>query len=58
LAQTAGRNTVFEDYRLRVGPVIAEGGEGGGVIPLSHKQKSQPTRPTPRTESAQRVYKK
>lgn len=33
LAQTAGRNTVFEDYRLRVGPVIAEGGEGGGVIP-------------------------
>lgn len=32
-AQTAGRNTVFEDYRLRVGPVIAEGGEGGGVVP-------------------------
>jgi heme-degrading monooxygenase HmoA len=32
-AQTAGRDRVFEDYRLRVGPVIAEGGEGGGVIP-------------------------
>jgi heme-degrading monooxygenase HmoA len=32
-AQTAGRNQVFEDYRLRVGPVIAEGGEGGGVVP-------------------------
>lgn len=32
-AQTAGRNRVFEDYRLRVGPVIAEGGEGGGVVP-------------------------
>ncbi len=32
-AQTAGRNAVFEDYRLRVGPVIAEGGEGGGVVP-------------------------
>jgi len=31
--QTAGRDRVFEDYRLRVGPVIAEGGEGGGVIP-------------------------
>ncbi len=31
-AQTAGRNAVFEDYRLRVGPVIAEGGEGGGVV--------------------------
>lgn len=32
-AQTAGRNAVFEDYRLRVGPVIAEGGEGGGIVP-------------------------
>lgn len=32
-AQTAGRSAVFEDYRLRVGPVIAEGGEGGGVMP-------------------------
>jgi len=32
-AQTAGRDKVFEDYHLRVGPVIAEGGEGGGVIP-------------------------
>ncbi|MGE0769098.1 MAG: antibiotic biosynthesis monooxygenase [Hyphomicrobiaceae bacterium] len=32
-AQRAGRDSVFEDYRLRVGPVIAEGGEGGGVIP-------------------------
>jgi heme-degrading monooxygenase HmoA len=32
-AQTAGRDAVFEDYRLRVGPVIAEGGEGGGVVP-------------------------
>lgn len=32
-AQTAGRQSVFEDYRLRVAPVIAEGGEGGGVIP-------------------------
>jgi heme-degrading monooxygenase HmoA len=31
-AQTAGRDSVFEDYRLRVGPVIAEGGEGGGVV--------------------------
>lgn len=32
-AQSAGRTSVFEDYRLRVGPVIAEGGEGGGVVP-------------------------
>lgn len=32
-AQSAGRHSVFEDYRLRVGPVIAEGGEGGGVVP-------------------------
>lgn len=32
-AQSAGRQTVFDGYRLRVGPVIAEGGEGGGVIP-------------------------
>ena len=32
-AQSAGRQQVFEDYRLRVGPVIAEGGEGGGVVP-------------------------
>lgn len=32
-AQKAGREAVFEDYRLRVGPVIAEGGEGGGVVP-------------------------
>ncbi len=32
-AQEAGRTSVFEDYRLRVGPVIAEGGEGGGVVP-------------------------
>lgn len=32
-AQSAGRERVFEDYRLRVGPVIAEGGEGGGVVP-------------------------
>lgn len=32
-AQSAGRSTVFKDYRLRVGPVIAEGGEGGGVVP-------------------------
>lgn len=32
-AQSAGRRAVFEDYRLRVGPVIAEGGEGGGVVP-------------------------
>ncbi|MDX2159506.1 MAG: antibiotic biosynthesis monooxygenase [Hyphomicrobiaceae bacterium] len=32
-AQKAGRESVFEDYRLRVGPVIAEGGEGGGVVP-------------------------
>ena len=32
-AQAAGRRAVFEDYRLRVGPVIAEGGEGGGVVP-------------------------
>lgn len=31
--QSAGRTTVFADYRLRVGPVIAEGGEGGGVVP-------------------------
>lgn len=33
IAQTAGRNSVFEDYRIRVGVVIAEGGEGGGVVP-------------------------
>jgi heme-degrading monooxygenase HmoA len=33
VAQTAGRNSVFEDYRIRVGAVIAEGGEGGGVVP-------------------------
>ena len=32
-AQSCGRSSVFEDYRLRVGPVIAEGGEGGGVMP-------------------------
>lgn len=32
-AQSAGRHSVFEDYRLRVGPVIADGGEGGGIIP-------------------------
>lgn len=32
-AQSAGRARVFDDYRLRVGPVIAEGGEGGGVVP-------------------------
>lgn len=32
-AQSMGRSHVFEDYRLRVGPVIAEGGEGGGVVP-------------------------
>lgn len=32
-AQAAGRSHVFDDYRLRVGPVIAEGGEGGGVVP-------------------------
>jgi heme-degrading monooxygenase HmoA len=32
-AQTSGRESVFVDYRLRVGPVIAEGGEGGGVVP-------------------------
>lgn len=32
-AQSDGRNRVFEDYRIRVGTVIAEGGEGGGVIP-------------------------
>ncbi|MEZ5853204.1 MAG: antibiotic biosynthesis monooxygenase [Hyphomicrobiaceae bacterium] len=32
-AQASGRKSVFEDYRLRVGPVIAEGGEGGGVAP-------------------------
>lgn len=32
-AQASGRSTVFDDYRLRVGPVIAEGGEGGGVVP-------------------------
>lgn len=32
-AQKSGRDSVFEDYRLRVGPVIAEGGEGGGVVP-------------------------
>jgi heme-degrading monooxygenase HmoA len=32
-AQTQGRAAVFRDYRLRVGPVIAEGGEGGGVVP-------------------------
>jgi heme-degrading monooxygenase HmoA len=32
-AQSAGRERVFDDYRLRVGPVIAEGGEGGGVVP-------------------------
>ncbi|MGE0698910.1 MAG: antibiotic biosynthesis monooxygenase [Hyphomicrobiaceae bacterium] len=32
-AQAAGRASVFEDYRLRVGPVVAEGGEGGGVVP-------------------------
>jgi heme-degrading monooxygenase HmoA len=32
-AQTAGRSQVFEDYRIRVGAVIAEGGEGGGVVP-------------------------
>ncbi len=32
-AQKVGRENVFEDYRLRVGPVIAEGGEGGGVVP-------------------------
>ncbi len=32
-AQSAGRDAVFESYRLRVGAVIAEGGEGGGVVP-------------------------
>ncbi|MBS0242087.1 MAG: antibiotic biosynthesis monooxygenase [Proteobacteria bacterium] len=32
-AQAAGRNSVFEGYRLRVGPVIAESGEGGRVVP-------------------------
>lgn len=31
--QATGRNAIFSDYRLRVGPVIAEGGEGGGVVP-------------------------
>lgn len=30
--QAAGRTKILADYRLRVGPVIAEGGEGGGVI--------------------------
>jgi heme-degrading monooxygenase HmoA len=30
-AQSAGRGDVFENYRLRVGPVVAEGGEGSGV---------------------------
>ncbi len=33
-AQSGGRARVFEDYRIRVGPVIAEGGEGGGVMPV------------------------
>ncbi|MEZ5816784.1 MAG: antibiotic biosynthesis monooxygenase [Hyphomicrobiaceae bacterium] len=32
-AQSTGRDQVFDDYRLRVGPVIAEGGEGRGVVP-------------------------
>jgi heme-degrading monooxygenase HmoA len=32
-AQTAGRRSVFEDYRLRIGPVIAEASEVAGVIP-------------------------
>jgi heme-degrading monooxygenase HmoA len=32
-AQAEGRRRVFDDYRIRVGPVIAEGGEGGGVVP-------------------------
>ena len=32
-AQSVGRSAVLEDYRLRVGPVIAESGEGRGVAP-------------------------
>lgn len=34
-AQCAGRSHVFEDYRLRVGPVVAETGEGGSVAELA-----------------------
>lgn len=33
VAQSAGRTSILDDYRLRVGPVIADGGEGGGVMP-------------------------
>lgn len=31
-AQTAGRNAVFEDYRLRVGPVVAQVDDRCGIL--------------------------
>ena len=31
-AQTAGRTAVFEDYRLRIGPVVATGHSTSGII--------------------------
>lgn len=34
-AQTTGRNTVFEDYRLRVGPVIAHVDEAKRLVEMS-----------------------